>query len=88
MPYHSHYRLLGLGIEVEVWEIIKGKYNRSSEVAVQGLIFVAHPLCIHTYMHTWEINVLEVRVDGRKIRHSFHDNSGPVSGVTELKVAF
>jgi hypothetical protein len=54
MSYHSLYRLLGFGIEGEVWEVI----------------------------------ALEVRVDGRKIRHYFLDNSGPISGVMELKVAF
>jgi hypothetical protein len=54
MPYHSLYRLLGFGIEREVWEVI----------------------------------ALEVRADGWRIRHFFRDNSDPISGVTELKVAF
>jgi hypothetical protein len=35
-----------------------------------------------------EVVALEMRADGSKIRHFFRENSGPVSGVTEVKVDF
>jgi hypothetical protein len=35
-----------------VCELVSFKHNRSSKVAVQGLVFVAHPLyIINTYIH-------------------------------------
>jgi hypothetical protein len=36
----------------------------------------------------WEVIVLKVGVGDRKIHHFFRDNSGPISDVTELEVAF
>jgi hypothetical protein len=36
----------------------------------------------------WEVIALEVTSDGRKIHHFFLIKSGPISGVTELTVAF
>jgi hypothetical protein len=41
-------RVLGL---IKGW-IKKGKHNRSLNVAVQGLDFMANPLYIHTYIYT------------------------------------
>jgi hypothetical protein len=35
----------------------KGKHNRSSQIAVQELVFVAHPLYIHTHTHTHSLSL-------------------------------
>jgi hypothetical protein len=47
------------------------KHNRSLKVALQGLDFMAHPLYIHTYIHTYRaITLLHMYACASKHAHS------------------
>jgi hypothetical protein len=41
---------------------MKRKHNKSSKTAVQGMVFVAHPLYIHTYIHVANGYLLNVSI--------------------------